>query len=359
MKNKKRIAIVGMQGIPARYGGFETLVENIVGENCSPEIEYTAFCSSKDMPLRLAEYKGVHLKYIPLRANGMQSIPYDMWSMYRAMWGYETILVLGTSGCLFLPVLRLLSRAKIVVNIDGLEHRRAKWGKMARWILRKSEVFAMKFAHAIIADNKGIQDYVRENYQKEATLIAYGGDHVLCHVEESKQQQVLERYGVRAGGYGISVCRIEPENNCHITLEAFARSGKELVFIGNWQRFDYGRELCKQYSGYKNIHFVDSVYDLDTLWVMRRHAAYYIHGHSAGGTNPSLVEAMFFPVPILCFDVVYNRETTCHQSYYWKDTDELQALLERDDLNGESTIDLAQTHYTWAKIAKQYEQLYR
>ncbi len=358
MKNKKRVAIVGMQGIPARYGGFETLVENIVGENCSPDIQYTAFCSSKDMPLRVNEYKGVRLKYIPLRANGVQSIPYDMWSMCRAMWGYDTILVLGTSGCLFLPVLRLLSRAKIVVNIDGLEHRRAKWGNLARRVLRLSEVSATKFAHTIIADNKGIQDYVRETYNKEAAMIAYGGDHVLRAVDEAKQQQILDRYGVKSGGYGISVCRIEPENNCHVTLEAFARSGKELVFIGNWQRSDYGKELCKRYGSCGNIHFVDSEYDLDTLWVIRRHAAYYIHGHSAGGTNPSLVEAMFFPAPILCYDVVYNRETTYNQSYYWKDADELQALLERDDLSGERTIALAQEHYTWACIAKQYEQLY-
>lgn len=106
------------------------------------------------------------MKYIGLHANGIQSIPYDILSMIKAIRGYDVILVLGVSGCMFLPIVKLLSKAKIVVNIDGLEHRRAKWGKTARWVLRQSEAMAVKWADCIVADNKGIQDYVTETYRK-------------------------------------------------------------------------------------------------------------------------------------------------------------------------------------------------
>lgn len=173
----KQVAIVGTQGVPASYGGFETLVENIIGDNCPPDIQYTVFCSSKDIPNGKKRYKGCRLKYIPLHANGIQSIPYDIWSLCKVIQGYDTILVLGTSGCSCLPIFRLLCRTRLIVNIDGLEHRRAKWGRMARWILRFSEAMAVRFADVVIADNKGIQDYVYETYHKKAALIAYGGNH--------------------------------------------------------------------------------------------------------------------------------------------------------------------------------------
>ena len=195
----KQVAIVGTQGVPANYGGFETLVENIIGENCPKDVSYTVFCSSKDMKPDKKTYKGAQLKYIGLHANGIQSIPYDILSMIKAIRGYDVILVLGVSGCMFLPIVKLLSKAKIVVNIDGLEHRRAKWGKTARWVLRQSEAMAVKWADCIVADNKGIQDYVTETYRKNSELIAYGGDHVLRNVTEKKQQEILNRYGLKKG----------------------------------------------------------------------------------------------------------------------------------------------------------------
>lgn len=356
----KKVAIIGTQGVPACYGGFESLVENIIGENCSPDIEYTVYCSGKDMTKtkHMTTYKGAKLKYVNIHANGMQSIPYDIVSMMRSIWGYDVIMALGTSGCSFLPIFRLFNRKRLVINIDGLEHRREKWGKVARWVLRTSEAIAVRYADVVVADNKGIQDYVKETYGKDAALIAYGGDHAIRNIDEAKQLEVLKKYNVERGNYAITVCRIEPENNCHQTLEAFAKSDKRLIFIGNWEHSNYGKELKEKYSSVPNISIVDPVYDLDTLHCLRSNAGYYIHGHSAGGTNPSLVEAMFFGCPILCYDVVYNRETTNHEAYYWKNADELLQLLKRTDLNGKPMMDFATTHYTWKRIAKQYEALY-
>ena len=354
----KNIAIIGIQGVPANYGGFESLVENIIGVDKSEDIRYTVFCSSKDMGERMPSYKGARLKYVPFHANGLQSVPYDIVSMMRAIRGYDTVLILGVSGCIFLPVLRLFSRSKLVVNIDGLEHRRDKWGKTARAFLKYSEKIAVKYADVIIADNKGIQDYVKEEYGKGSELIAYGGDHVIRELSPSFEQEVLDKYSLQSDEYAITVCRIEPENNCHKTLEAFSRTDKKLMFIGNWSRSEYGQNLKEKYSKFPNIIIQDPIYDIDILYALRKNAGMYIHGHSAGGTNPSLVEAMFFGCPILCYDVVYNRASTKEKAYYWADVEELVGLLQRKDLCGEIMRTIAQKEYTWKTITSQYEALY-
>lgn len=358
------VVIVGTQGVPAAYGGFESLVENIIGENCSPDIHYTVFCSSADMPDRRSEYKGCSLKYVGLHANGISSVPYDIISMIRAVRGFDVVLILGTSGCIFLPVLRLLSKSRLIVNIDGLEHRREKWGRLAKCFLRFSERCAVRNADVVIADNKGIQDYVTDTYHLKSELIAYGGDHVLRNVHEERQKEILARYGLESGKYAITVCRIEPENNCDMILEAFAKSGKNLVFIGNWQHSPYAQHLHRKYAGFSsgggyNLRLTDAVYDLDVLYTLRSHAACYVHGHSAGGTNPSLVEAMFFGRPVLAYDVVYNRETTHGLAYYFSTAEELSGLVSRDDLDGAALKRVAEENYTWRHIAEQYETLYR
>lgn len=354
----KKVTIIGTQGVPANYGGFESLVENIIGENKSPNINYTVFCSSKDMPHQISEYKGAKLKYIPLSANGVQSIPYDMLSMLKVPKETDVILVLGVSGSLILPFFRLFSKKKLVVNIDGLEHRRDKWGKVARWYLKLSEKMAVKYADVIIADNKGIQDYVKEEYGKDSVLIAYGGDHVIRDIDPDFEQGILNRFSMKPGEYAITVCRIEPENNCHVTLDAFSRTDKKLIFIGNWNRSEYGRELKEKYSKFSNITIQDPIYDVDVLYALRKNAGLYIHGHSAGGTNPSLVEAMFFGCPVLCYDVVYNRASTQDKAYYWSDVDDLVKLLECNDLSGDVMKRIAQERYTWKVITSQYEALY-
>lgn len=354
----KNVAVVGIQGVPAQYGGFESLVENLIGDHKSDDIRYTVFCSGRDMKSRLAEYKGAELKYIPLRANGVQSIPYDMISFLRIPRKTDVILVLGVSGCLILPIFRLFCRKRLIINIDGLEHRRAKWGKLAKTFLKLSEKMAVRYADVIISDNKGIQDYVREEYGKESELIAYGGDHAVRSVTQARTLDILRRYGLRPGAYAVTVCRIEPENNCHLVLEAFSKSDRELAFVGNWSRSAYGQELKEKYSAFPNIHILDPIYDIDTLYVLRLNAWAYVHGHSAGGTNPSLVEAMFFGNPIFAYDVVYNRETTGGGTLYWSSSDELLNLLSLDDFDTSSIIDLANQKYTWKRIANQYEKLY-
>lgn len=354
----KNVAIIGTVGVPANYGGFETLVENIIGDNASSNIEYTVFCSGQSYNQKNNTYKGAKLQYINLKANGAQSTLYDIVSMLKTSNKYDVALVLGVSGCIFLPIFRLWYKKKLIVNIDGLEHKRDKWGTFAKWFLRKSEAMAVKYADVIVADNKGIQDYVHETYYKDSVLIAYGGDHVRKDIPSEKQAEILSEYGVNKGDYAISVCRIEPENNCHLILEAFSKTQMPLVYIGNWNRSEYGRELKERYSKYPNLIIHDPEYDLDVLYSLRASAKVYVHGHSAGGTNPSLVEAMFFGKPIVAFDVIYNRATTDNKAYYFKKSADIVELLQSGDLEGDSMKVLAESKYTWKQIAAQYESLY-
>lgn len=357
----KKVAIIGTVGVPAKYGGFETLVENLIGEYCSADVEYIVFCSGKAYPSKLETYKNARLEYVPLRANGMQSIPYDIWSLIRTIGrGYDVVLILGVSGCLFLPLYRLFFRKRIVVNIDGLEHKRDKWGKWTRKFLLLSERIAVRYADVVIADNKVIRDYVTETYHKPSILIAYGGDHAVVPVAPSGQREILDCFGVGAKAYACTICRIEPENNCHLILEAFSKADIPLVFIGNWDISAYGRELKAKYANCNHIRIVDPVYDKQQLYVLRGQCLFYIHGHSAGGTNPSLVEAMFCGGSILAFDVGYNRETTGYKARYWSTPEELAALAagkQESDVS-DSLEGLAKEYYTWRKVVGQYEAIY-
>ncbi len=354
-----KVAIIGTQGVPAKYGGFESLVENLLGDNCPEDVEYTVFCSGKDMQERMSHYKGAKLKYIPLKANGAQSVPYDILSLCKALNGYNVVLVLGVSGCLFLPIFHMLNSKKLIINIDGMEYKRDKWGKFAKKILKISEAMAVKYADIVITDNKAIQKYVSEEYGKESKLIAYGGDHVIRDLPEEFIEATLQKYGLKKDDYAIAVCRIEPENNCEMVLNAFSRSDKTLVYIGNWGHSEYSQELRNNYSKYANIKMLDAIYDLDVLYALRSSAGLYVHGHSAGGTNPSLVEAMFFGIPIISYDVVFNRATTKDEAYYFKGSDGLLEIIGRTDLDGSRMKDIAEKNYTWKTISAQYAKLYQ
>lgn len=354
-----KVAIIGTQGVPAQYGGFESLVENLLGDYCPEDVKYTVFCSGKDMPWRLDNYKGANLKYIPLRANGFQSVPYDVVSMCKSLKGYDAILILGVSGCLFLPFLRMISSSKLIINIDGMEYKREKWGKFAKWILKISESMAIKYADEVVTDNKAIKDYVAKEYGRESKLIAYGGDHVLRSIPEDCAETTLRKYGLIKGEYAIGVCRIEPENNCEMVLGAFSKTDKPLVYIGNWNHNAYSCDLKKKYSRFSNIKMLDAIYDLDVLYILRSNAGLYIHGHRAGGTNPSLVEAMFFGIPIISFDVEFNRATTCNKACYFKTAEELVELIKKPGLDGSTLKMIAQNNYTWKTISSQYVESFR
>lgn len=357
-----KVSIVGTVGVPANYGGFETLVEQLVRHNHSEDLQYAVYCSSRSYNDERWVYHGAKTEYIGLNANGIQSIPYDIVSLIKASRRSDVILILGVSGCSFLPLFRLFSKKKLIINIDGLEHRRDKWNKWIRRFLKFSEKQAVKYGDIIVTDNKGITDYVKSEYGKDSELIAYGGDHVLTDVDTSFEEKVLMDYGLKRKAYSLAICRIEPENNVHTILEAFEKARKKLVFIGNWQKSEYGKSLAEKYKDSEYIWITPAIYDLNILNVIRNNCSIYLHGHSAGGTNPSLVEAMFFKVPILAFDCIYNRESTEGKASYFKSADDLIQKLTASEVdltrNAENMYEIADRRYRWETIARLYENLY-
>ena len=358
---KKKLSIIGTVGIPAKYGGFETLTEYLT-KHLSDEYDITVFCSSKAYEEKPTTYNNCKLEYINLNANGAQSIPYDIISLYKSLKFADTILILGVSGCIALPLLRLFNKkVKIVTNIDGLEWRRDKWSSNAKKFLKYSEKLAVKNSDVVVADNKVIQNYVMSEYGVKSELIAYGADHVES-IEIS--DEILEKYPFLKEKYAFKVCRIEPENNIHVILEAMAKYGKlNFVIIGNWNASEYGKNLKKEYQGYENIFILDPIYNQNVLNQIRSNCYIYLHGHSAGGTNPSLVEAMALGLPIFAFGVQYNKETTSHKAKYFDTANELNSLLENTDENEladirNNMIEVAQERYLWKDIARSYSELF-
>ena len=356
-KQTKKIAIIGTVGLPAAYSGFETLVENLVRFHAANQLpgQLTVYCSKSRFKTHPSEYLGAQLVYLPLNANGPSSIIYDIWSMLHAIWNRsDVLLVLGVSGALALPLLRALSNARIVTNIDGIEWKREKWQGIAKGILRISEWFAVKFSHVVVADNEGIVEHVQTTYGASSLMIAYGGDHALADATKPYDGPPLPEK------YALAICRIEPENNVGMIVEAFVgNEALPLVFIGNWNNSEYGRGIRNQFMNAPGVHLLDPIYDLDTLLHIRQSANVYIHGHSAGGTNPSLVEAMHFGMPILAFDCKFNRYSTFNSALYFVHQSDLKEKIENiEKLNpdkiGKMMKILANDHYVWDKVADKY-----
>lgn len=348
-----RIVVIGTVGIPGCYGGFESLVENIT-LNSSDTIKYTVFCSGTAYTSQPDMHNGADLIYLQLKANGYQSIFYDILSLIKTInIKPDAVLILGVSGCVFLPIFKLLTSSKVVTNIDGLEWKRNKWNFLIRKFLKFSERIAVKFSDTVVTDNQAITDYVLKEYGIQSTTIAYGGDHAIrssvCKNETSD--------------YALGICRIEPENNVDMILGAFSRLGTPLKFVGNWDNSDFGRRLKAKYVKFSNIDLIDPIYDLDKLYNLRAGCSIYLHGHSAGGTNPSLVEMMHLGCPVFSFDCSFNRYSTSNMAHYFSDEKDLVELVNNisfDDRleNGNNMKILANEKYTWAKITKQYESTY-
>jgi glycosyltransferase involved in cell wall biosynthesis len=363
MDNKKKLAVIGTVGLPAKYGGFETLADHLV-RNMGDQYDITVYCSGKAYPAsqRKTHYRNARLRYLPLKANGIQSIPYDTISILHAMFYADVLLILGVAGAWVLPFVKLFTRKKIIISIDGIEWKRDKWNVLAKCYLWWAEKIAVKYSHIDISDNESIQDYTALRYGSLSRIVEYGADHTMKAIPTENDKAEFPFLRIP---YAFKVCRIEPENNVHEVLKAFSTLPKYyFVIVGNWSNSEYGRNLRKKYTSCSNILMLDPIYDQRKLDVLRSNALLYIHGHSAGGTNPSLVEAMYLGLPVIAFDVSYNKTTTENKAIYFTDAASLAEIITItgvDQLKRLGCImgEVAKRRYTWKIISEKYNALIR
>ncbi|MDI6803861.1 MAG: DUF1972 domain-containing protein [Bacteroidota bacterium] len=353
-----KVAIIGIRGLPNTYGGFETLAEYLV-KHLSKTFEITVYCSSIDLSTKLKEYNGAKLKYIPISSHGAWGIIYDSISLLLSVRKFDKIIFLGFGGGFVMHLIKKY-RHKMILNIGGLDWKRDKWSSKVKRIIKISEALLVKYSSQIISDNVGIQDYIFTEYGRSSTLIAYGGDQTM---RVSITPEAKKYYPFLESKYAFIVTRIQVDNNVEMILKAFMKQNRlPIVIVGNWNDSKYGKMLKSKYLDKNKLILLDAIYDQQKLDILRSNCTVYIHGHSAGGTNPSLVEAMFLGLPIFAFASGYNEYTTYNKAIYFKSEKELTQLINNyESLNidaiGKKLKELADKHYRWAHIANEYKKL--
>jgi glycosyltransferase involved in cell wall biosynthesis len=354
-----RFAIIGTRGIPNNYGGFETLTEYLV-EYLANEIDTTVYCSSIDMDGNLINYKGASLKYVHVTSHGLLGVIYDSISLLKVLREFDVILFLGFGGGFVMPFISSKNKKKIILNIGGLDWKRNKWSPFAQKVIKKAEGLLIKNCHKIISDNVAIQQYIKQEYNKESVFIPYGGDQA---VKQPIDEPSINDYPFLKENYAFTVTRIQPDNNIDMILKSFtAQDHISLVIVGNWDDSEYGKLTKQKYLNKPRVILLDAIYDRKKLDILRSNCAIYIHGHSAGGTNPSLAEAMYLGLPVFAFASGYNEYTTSNKAIYFKNEKELTSLIinyQSYPLKqiGAELREFAKVHYIWKNIADQYKQV--
>ncbi len=360
---KKTVAIIGTNGVPASYGGYETLAENIIGY-LSDDFKFSIYCSQtqKIKNNNTKEYKSAELIYIPLKANGWQSIIYDIISLFHASFTKDIILYLGPGAGFAVPFLKLF-RKKIIVNHGGLnEWEREKYSSFQRFVAKLGHKYAAKYATFNIADNFLLRDSIKHDFGVNSEVIRYGGDHA---IEVNPDHELVNKYPFLETKYYINVSRAQVDNNLHLVLEAFKEIPEmKLVMVSNWSISNYGTKLKEEYKNkYSNIIILDAIYNSIEINAIRSNAIAYIHSHSYCGTSPSLVEAMSLGLPVISFDVPTNRETTKNKALFFKNSKDLTEKLLAANKTDISIVSremkkIAEKDYTWAYISSQYSALF-
>jgi glycosyltransferase involved in cell wall biosynthesis len=355
-----KIGIIGTRGIPNQYGGFEQFVEFAAPALVARGHEVYVYTSSLH-PYKEPEWNNVHLvrRYDPENNIGTAGqFVYDLSSIWDARKrNYDVILQLGYTSSSIWSFL-FPRGSTILTNMDGLEWKRSKYSKPVRQFLKQAEKWAVKYSDFLIADSIGIQQYLFDKYGRESTFIAYGASLVTKPEEAILNEKGLEKYE-----YDLLIARMEPENNIETIIKGHMLAGasKPLIIIGNFKN-RFGRYLKEQY-GSERIQFRGPVYDLKLLNSLRYFSNLYFHGHSVGGTNPSLLEAMACYSLIVAHDNIFNRSVLDEDAFYFSSPEQLAGLL-NEPLNRNDHMDKIQNNagkilsqYSWDHIINQLENL--
>lgn len=361
-----KIGIIGCRGIPNRYGGFEQFAEKL-SVGLVKQGHRVWVYNSHNHPCRDPRWQGVHrlLCYDPEYLFGQAGqFIYD-WNCIRdsRRRGFDIILQLGyTSSSVWHR--QLPAGPVVVTNMDGLEWQRSKYSRPVRRFLKHAEKLAAVHSHALVADSEAIREYLQQEYSLPSTFIPYGAD-----VVENTGADHLTKYDLKAGGYYLVIARLQPDNHIEEIIRGHAASGTPhpLVIVGNTQN-GYGRRLKRKYAGKTNkpgsIRFLDSIFDQSTLNCLRRHGRLYFHGHSSGGTNPSLLEAMAASAPVCAHDNMFNHAVLGDDAIYFTCHGDVARCIQQEIPPGKKqaivtgNINKIKSKYHWKKVIGDYHNLF-
>jgi len=357
------IQILGTRGIPAQHGGFESFAENFSLYLVQKGWEVTVYCQEEG-PGEIYEdtWRGVHLVHIPVKQKGaLSTILFDWESTWHAAGRKKTVLTLGYNTALFCLIYRIKG-IKNIINMDGIEWQRKKWSFLEKTWLYINEKIGAILGNHLVADHPEIKNHLSGFTSAEKiTVIPYSADII-----GSADKQEIVPFGLKENNYSILIARPEPENNILEIVKAYSqkRRGMPLVILGEYtpDANEYHRQVIN--AAGDEIHFVGAIYNKTTVQALRFFARCYVHGHTVGGTNPSLVEALGAGSPILAHNNKFNRWVAGKGAKYFSSIEEcsqkLEIILDDDSLNAsmrESSYQQIINNFTSEKIHKAYEDI--
>lgn len=362
--NALTIAMVGTRGVPAAYGGFETAIEEVgrrLAERGHDVVVYTRGAEQK-----LATHLGMRVVHLPaLPVKQLETLSHTGLSVMHLMTRRrpDATFVFNAANSPFLPLLRL-RRARVALHMDGLEWRRSKWGPRGKAYYRWAETFGVRTADALIADAPGIADYYAHQFRAPTELIRYGAP-----ILDTAAESLIQAMGLTPGGYHLVVARFEPENHVLEIVEGYRQSAATLplVVVGSAPySSDYTARIQAAADGDDRIRLVGGVYDQQLLDALYFHALAYAHGHSVGGTNPSLLRAMGAATPVIAFDVPFNREVLDDDGWFFASPADAARAFEQAEADGTATRERgarsqrrAAAAFRWDDVTDAYEDLAR
>ena len=352
-----RIAILGTRGIPNYHGGFEQFAEFFSAYLVDHGHEVFVYNSSTH-PYKESSFKGANIIHCYDPENKIGTVGQFIYDLNCILDSrkrdFDVILQLGyTSSSVWGWMLP--KKSVIVTNMDGLEWKRSKYSKQVRRFLKYAEKLAVKTSDFLIADSYGIQDYLKQAYQVDSEYIAYGATNFT-----SPDSKFLAEYNVEEGNYNMLIARMEPENNIETILDGVMLAERKTPFlvIGKNDVNPFGRYLTKKFEN-THIRFCGGIYNLEHLNNLRYYSNIYFHGHSVGGTNPSLLEAMSSGALIAAHENIFNKSILRGNAFYFKDESDVSEIIGNTDktnhrefvVNNTAAI---QNNYNWELINTKY-----
>lgn len=361
-----KIAIIGCRGIPNAYGGFEQFAEIV--SKVWVEMGHQVICySPRQHDYQGAQLNGVEIRHIwcPEQELGpLSHYIYDYLSLRDAVkTDCDIYLQLGYQSSA--PSYFLFGksvRSKIITNMDGMEWKRSKWSWPVKLVTKLAEKIAVSLSGAIVSDNQGIADYFSRRYGVRSDVIAYGCDPIGAVTSQPKLPWLSDGLC-----YDLVIARLEPENNVEMIIKGFiaGRSGRKLVIIGSLDT-EFAKYLVSEYAENEFLLFVGGIYDELQLQFLRQNSTFYYHGHSVGGTNPSLIEAMAAGAFVIAHDNEFNRSVLGTDNYYFKCDENIRDIIVGNKLSDleiseikKSSIKNIEENFQWSDIATSYIETFK